>query len=57
MINEVDKDGTGFIEFPQFLYMMAKKENDEDAEEEIREAFKVFDGVGEEVSVNCFSYI
>merc|ERR1712142_103639 len=46
MINEVDKDGTGFIEFPQFLYMMAKKENDEDAEEEIREAFKVFDGDG-----------
>jgi hypothetical protein len=30
MINEVDKDGTGFIEFPEFLYMMAKKENDED---------------------------
>ena len=45
MINEVDKDGTGLIEFPQFLYMMAKKENDEDAEDEIREAFKVFDGV------------
>ena len=45
MINEVDKDGTGFIEFPEFLYMMAKKENDEDAEDEIREAFKVFDGV------------
>jgi calcium-binding protein CML len=40
MINEVDKDGTGFIEFPEFLYMMAKKENDEDAEDEIREAFK-----------------
>ena len=45
MINEVDKDGTGFIEFLEFLYMMAKKENDEDAEDEIREAFKVFDGV------------
>ena len=31
--------------FPNFLYMMAKKENDEEAEDEIREAFKVFDGV------------
>ena len=45
MINEVDKDGTGLVEFPVFLYMMAKKENDETAEDEIREAFKVFDGV------------
>ena len=45
MINEVDKDGTGLLVFPNFLYMMAKKENDEEAEEEIREAFKVFDGV------------
>ena len=45
MINEVDKDGTGPLIFPNFLYMMAKKENDEEAEEEIREAFKVFDGV------------
>ena len=45
MINEVDKDGTGIVEFPVFLYMMAKKENDELAEDEIREAFKVFDGV------------
>ena len=45
MINEVDKDGTGLLNFPNFLYMMAKKENDEEAEDEIREAFKVFDGV------------
>merc|ERR1712032_1604317 len=46
MINEVDKDGAGLVEFPVFLYMMAKKENDETAEDEIREAFKVFDGDG-----------
>ena len=52
MINEVDKDGTGLLVFPNFLYMMAKKENDEEAEEEIREAFKVFDGVGNIVFKN-----
>ena len=45
MINEVDKEATGFLNFPNFLYMMAKKESDEEAEDEIREAFKVFDGV------------
>ena len=45
MVNDVDKDGTGSIDFPQFLSMMALKINDQNAEDEIREAFKVFDGV------------
>ncbi len=45
MVNEVDKDGTGSIDFPEFLAMMAMKINDQNAEDEIREAFKVFDGV------------
>ena len=46
MINELDKDGTGVVSFPSFLNVMAKKLSDEEAEDEIREAFKVFDGVG-----------
>ena len=46
MINEVDKDGSGVVSFPSFLNVMAKKLSDEEAEDEIREAFKVFDGVG-----------
>ena len=45
MVNEVDEDGTGSIDFPEFLSMMAMKINDQNAEDEIREAFKVFDGV------------
>ena len=45
MVNEVDKDGTGSIDFPEFLAMMALKINEQNAEDEIREAFKVFDGV------------
>ena len=52
MINEIDKDGTGLLGFPNFLYAMAKKENDEEAEDEIREAFKVFDGVMDIQSVS-----
>lgn len=43
MINEVDADGAGAIDFPEFLTMMARKTKDTDSEEEIREAFKVFD--------------
>jgi calmodulin len=46
MINEVDADGNGTIDFPEFLTMMARKMRDTDTEEEIREAFKVFDKDG-----------
>ncbi|XP_046582448.1 calmodulin-A-like isoform X1 [Haliotis rubra] len=44
MINEVDADGNGNIDFPEFLTMMQKKlSSRSDSEEEVREAFKVFD--------------
>nr|AFC41195.1 NES-YC3.6 [Binary expression vector NES-YC3.6] len=46
MINEVDADGNGTIYFPEFLTMMARKMKDTDSEEEIREAFRVFDKDG-----------
>jgi len=48
MINEVDADGNGngTIDFPEFLTMMARKMKDTDCEEEIREAFRVFDKDG-----------
>ncbi|KAL0268649.1 UNVERIFIED_CONTAM: hypothetical protein PYX00_010500 [Menopon gallinae] len=43
MVNEVDQDGNGTIEFNEFLQMMAKKMKGADGEEELREAFRVFD--------------
>merc|ERR1711953_980287 len=46
MVNQVDKDGTGSIDFPEFLMMMALKVDADNAEDEIREAFQVFDGDG-----------
>ncbi|XP_015354325.1 calmodulin-like [Marmota marmota marmota] len=47
MINEVDADGIGTIDFPEFiLTMMARKMKDADSEEEIREALRVFDKDG-----------
>merc|ERR1711994_928711 len=46
MVNEVDKDATGTIKFPNFLDLMSIKFSDNNAEDEIREAFKVFDGDG-----------
>jgi calmodulin len=43
MINEVDTDGNGTIDFREFLDLMAHKIKDLDSDEELREAFKVFD--------------
>lgn len=43
---QVDADGNGTIDFPEFLTMMARKMKDTDSEEEILEAFKVFDKDG-----------
>ena len=43
MIKEVDIDGNGEIDFGEFLTMMAKKLKETDLEEDIREAFRVFD--------------
>merc|ERR1719335_776095 len=46
MINEVDADGNGTIDFPEFLSLQARKMKDTDTEEELIEAFKVFDRDG-----------
>ncbi|RZF47869.1 hypothetical protein LSTR_LSTR010086 [Laodelphax striatellus] len=40
MVNEVDQDGNGTIEFNEFLQMMSNKMKGADGEDELREAFK-----------------
>lgn len=40
MVNEVDIDGNGTIEFNEFLQMMSKKMKGADDEDELREAFR-----------------
>ena len=46
MINEVDTDGNGTVDFPEFCTLMARKMKDTDSEEELKEAFRVFDEDG-----------
>ncbi|KAI8988919.1 calmodulin [Pilobolus umbonatus] len=46
MVNEVDRDGNGLIDFPEFLTMLGRKERETNSREEIEEAFKVFDKDG-----------
>ncbi|KAL1422440.1 hypothetical protein MTO96_022306 [Rhipicephalus appendiculatus] len=46
IIAELDVDGNGTVDFPEFLALMSKKARTTNTEEEIREAFKVFDRDG-----------
>jgi len=46
MINEVDHNGNGTIDFDEFVDMMGRKMRETDTAEEIRQAFRVFDKDG-----------
>lgn len=46
LISEIDQDGNGSISFNEFVWLMTKEIHDNDIEEEIREAFRVFDREG-----------
>ena len=39
---QVDVDGSGFLEFPEFCLMMYKKLQDSDSENDLKETFRVF---------------
>eukprot|EP00955_Chlamydomonas_euryale_P060389 357708-Chlamydomonas_euryale.AAC.6 len=43
MIADIDKDGSGTIDFEEFLQMMTAKMGERDSREEIMKAFKLFD--------------
>jgi EF hand len=43
MINDIDKDGSGTIDFDEFLQMMTAKMGERDSREEIMKAFRLFD--------------
>lgn len=40
LVNEVELEESGLIEFNEFLLMMSKKMKDAESEEELTEAFK-----------------
>ncbi|GFR41102.1 hypothetical protein Agub_g1747 [Astrephomene gubernaculifera] len=46
MIREVDKDGSGTVEFQEFVLLMQRQQAVPDQEESLREAFKMFDRDG-----------
>jgi calmodulin len=46
MLNEVDTDGSGKIEFKEFLELFSKKLKETETEDDLKEAFKMFDKDG-----------
>merc|ERR1712137_1166680 len=44
MVRDVDDDGSGSVDYPEFLEMMAHKILNRDPVEEINKAFELFDG-------------
>lgn len=45
-IEEVDGDGSGFVDFDEFLVLMTKKTKEAEEEKEVREAFRILDKEG-----------
>jgi len=43
MIADIDRDGSGTVDFDEFLLMMASKMGERDSREEILKAFRLFD--------------
>jgi len=43
MISDIDKDGSGNIDYQEFLEMMTTKMSEKDSKEEILKAFRLFD--------------
>merc|ERR1712216_1089630 len=46
MITDVDADGSGSVEFPEFLQMMTAKMGSSDSKEDVVKVFKMFDENG-----------
>ena len=58
LIDKVDGHGNGVVDFSDFRTMMAQKMQDADSEEEIRQAFRVFDRNGNGfISPDEFRYV
>ncbi|NXF13421.1 CALMS protein, partial [Smithornis capensis] len=45
-VAQLDTDGSGTVDFAEFLALMARRPRDTDGEEELQEAFRVFDKDG-----------
>ena len=45
ILKEADKDGSGTVDFFEFVNLMVKRENEKETEEDLKQVFRVFDKV------------
>ena len=43
MISDIDADGSGNIDFPEFLNMMTARISDSNSKEDLQKVFRLFD--------------
>lgn len=51
LIGVIDQDENGCISFDEFVWLMSQELHDEDIEDEIRDAFRVFDREGNGITI------
>ena len=42
-LQEADKDGSGTVDFFEFVNLMVKRENEKETEDDLKQVFRVFD--------------
>ena len=47
MLRQLDGDGNGTVDFPEFLNIIAKKMCEDDSNDDLRQAFDIFDEDGD----------
>ena len=57
MINEIDADGNKQVDFTELLALMARTMTAGDGEDEVKEAFRVFDKVFDQILSRRSNYI
>ena len=45
LFKEADKDGSGTVDFHEFVNLMSKRENEKETEDDLKQVFRVFDKV------------
>ena len=55
MLQDADADGSGSVDFTEFVELMIKREAEKETPEDLKQAFRVFDKVKSTVILGIFN--